>query len=107
MHGVVITLLIDGDFSISYTVPKIVQGSYTVYLQAGAFNSENALIEVYIDGIKIGGLIDLTSGGTAAAPFLATELGTVAFQKYEKHTVKIESLIPGRFLWDYIQFEPK
>ncbi len=100
-------LLIDGDFSISYTVPKIVQGSYTVYLQAGAFNSENALIEVYIDGIKIGGLIDLTSGGTAAAPFLATELGTVAFQKYEKHTVKIESLIPGRFLWDYIQFEPK
>ena len=100
-------LLIDGDFSISYTIPEIVQGAYTVYLNAGAFNSGNAVVEVYVDGTKVGGLVDLTSGGSADSPFLQIELGDVDFIKYSRHTVEVRSLIPGRFLWDYIRFEPK
>ena len=99
-------LLIDGDFRVSYTVPELVQGNYTVFLNADAFSSSNAVIEVYIDGNKIGGLIDLTSGGSADSPFLQSELGDVDFITYKKHTVEVRSLIPGRFLWDYIRFEP-
>ncbi|HYX06826.1 MAG TPA: fasciclin domain-containing protein [Bacteroidales bacterium] len=100
-------LLMDGDFSISYTIPEIVQGNYTVSINADAFNTSNAVIEVYVDGNKVGGLVDLTSGGSADNPFLEIELGDVDFIKYSKHTVEVRSLIPGRFLWDFIRFEPK
>jgi len=99
-------LFMDGDFSISYTFPKIIQGEYMVFLGAGAFNWDNSLVEVFIDGKNIGGLIDLTSGGNAGNPFARIELGVIKFLKYEEHTVQIRSLIPGRFTWDYIRFEP-
>jgi uncharacterized surface protein with fasciclin (FAS1) repeats len=100
-------VMLNGDFTVSYTVPKLVQGSYTVFLRADAFNSQNAVIEVNIDGKNMGGLIDLATGGSAAWPFTQIELGTIDFVKYEQHTIEAKSLIPGRFLWDYIQFEPK
>ncbi|KPK84384.1 MAG: hypothetical protein AMS27_10070 [Bacteroides sp. SM23_62_1] len=100
-------LFMDGDFVISYTFPKIIQGKYTAYLGADAYSWENALIEVFIDGKKTGTLINLASGGTAGNPFAQIDLGTINFLKYEEHTVEIRSLIPGRFLWDYIRFEPE
>ncbi len=99
-------LEIDGDFTITYQVPKIVQGKYTVYLTAEAFNSANALVEVYIDGKKVSGLVDLSQGGNANNPFQRIELGTIDFKKYESHIVEVKPLIPGRFLWDRITFEP-
>ena len=95
-----------GDFLITYRVPKLVQGNYMVVLGAEKFNNLNALVEVTIDGKPLGGLVDLTSGGTADNPFPRTELGTMNFLKYEEHTIEVQSLIPGRFLWDYIRFEP-
>jgi len=97
---------IAGDFTIAYEIPKIVQGNYTVYLRAEAFNSSNALVEVFVDGKKVSGLVDLSSGGTAGSPFQTIELGTIDFVQYEKHLVEIKPLIPGRFLWDWIRFEP-
>ena len=99
-------VLINGDFSISYTIPALVQGSYTVWLQADAYSTLNAVIEVYIDGKKLGGLFDLSTGGSAAFPFFAFRLGTIEFKNYETHTIEVRSLIPGRFCWDYIQFVP-
>lgn len=99
-------LFLDGDFIISYNIPKIIQGNYTVYLGAEAFNSQNALIEVFIDGKNTGGLIDLATGGSSTNPFARIELGTTNFIKYENHTIEIRSLIPGTFSWDYIRFEP-
>jgi hypothetical protein len=99
-------LLLGGDFSITYEVSKLVQGSYMVYLRAERFNGLNALVEVFIDGKKLGGLIDLTTGGTSESPFQQIELGTINFLKYEGHTVQVRSLIPGLFLWDYVRFEP-
>ena len=99
-------LFLAGDFTISYTVPRMVQGMYTVYLRADAFDQMNALIEIFIDGKKLGGLIDLSTGGSSANPFANIELGTINFLKYEEHTIEIQSLIPGRFIWDYIRFEP-
>ncbi|NQU88703.1 MAG: fasciclin domain-containing protein, partial [Mariniphaga sp.] len=99
-------LQISGDFEMTYIIPKIVQGKYTVYLGAESFNRNNALVEVFIDGKKIGGLVDLSFGGTAGNPFARIELGTIDFIKYSEHIVEIKALIPGSFLWDYIQFEP-
>jgi len=99
-------LEINGDFRISYEIPKIVQGKYKVFLGAERFNSTNALIEVYIDGKKVSGLIDLSQGGSSNNPFQQIELGTIDFKQYETHKVEVIPLIPGRFLWDYIRFEP-
>jgi len=99
-------LMIDGNFVISYTIPSIIQGEYTIKLQAEAYNTKNAVIQVYIDNKKIGSLINLATGGSSASPFYAFELGKINFIKYEQHIVEIRSLIPGRFLWDYIRFEP-
>jgi hypothetical protein len=99
-------LFLDGDFTISYTIPKLVQGNYTVLLGADSFNPRNALIEVYIDGKSVGGLIDLATGGSSDFPFIQIELGSINFLKYDSHVIEVKSLIPGRFGWDYIRFEP-
>jgi uncharacterized surface protein with fasciclin (FAS1) repeats len=66
---------INGDFTLSYTTNKIVQGDYTVFLQAdfNRSNAENAVIEVFIDGKPVGGTVDLSNdpavNGTEEAPF--------------------------------------
>jgi len=99
-------LFLDGDFTITYQIPKVVQGIYTVLLGANAFDQENALIEMFIDGKNAGGLIDLSMGGSSDSPFSQIELGTIDFIKYETHIIEIRPLIPGRFSWDYIRFEP-
>jgi hypothetical protein len=96
----------DGDFSITYRIPKIVQGIYTVILRAETINSNNALVEVYVDGKNVGGLVDLSAGGNSNAPFEMRELGTINFVKYEEHEIEIRSLIPGRLSWDLLRFEP-
>jgi len=98
-------LFMDGDFYISYTFPKLIQGKYTAYLGAEAFTPENALVQVYIDGKNIGGLVNLDNSGNSG-DFDQIELGDVNFLKYEDHTIEIRSLVPGRFTWDYILFEP-
>lgn len=99
-------LEINGDFVISYTIPRIIQGRYRVYIRAEAFNAQNALIEVFIDGKKIGSFVDLSTGGSSNSPFQTRELGTIDFKRYTTHVVEVRPLIPGRFLWDFIRFEP-
>ena len=99
-------LYLNGDFTITYQIPKIVQGIYTVFLRAETVDQANALVEVAIDGKKIGGLVDLSSGGNSNAPFEMRELGTINFVKYSGHRIEIKSLIPGKFSWDLIRFEP-
>jgi hypothetical protein len=99
-------LEINGDFRISYEIPKLVQGKYKVFLGANKFDPTNALVEVFIDGKKVSGLVDLSQGGSSNNPFQRIELGTIDFKKYETHKVEVIPLIPGRFAWDYIRFEP-
>jgi uncharacterized surface protein with fasciclin (FAS1) repeats len=99
-------LYINGDFSVSYTIPKLVQGKYTAVLGAEALDRNNAVVEVFIDGKNLGGLIDLATGGSTASPFTRIELGVIDFTKYQRHTIEIISLIPGSLYWDYIRFEP-
>jgi len=99
-------LFMDGDFSITYEIPKIVQGIYNVLLRVETISGANALVEVFIDGKNVGGLVDLSSGGNSNYPFEMRELGTINFVKYEEHTIEIKSLIPGRLSWDLLRFEP-
>ncbi|HAQ18188.1 MAG TPA: hypothetical protein DCR40_03025 [Prolixibacteraceae bacterium] len=99
-------LQMDGDFTISYQIPKIIKGKYNVFLGADGFSSANALVELYVDGNKLGGLIDLTRGGSSNWPYVQYRVGSIDFKKYAAHTITIKSLIPGRFRWDYIRFEP-
>lgn len=99
-------LSIEGDFDISFETDPIVQGKYIVWLRAESFNDQNAVVEVFVDGKKVGGITDLTTGGTSANPFQTIELGTISFNQYTNHIVEVRPLIPGRFLWDFIQFEP-
>lgn len=99
-------LQIDGDFQITFTIPKIVQGRYEFYLGAELFSGNNASVEVLIDGKKIGGLVDLTKGGSANNPFQRKLVGTIDFKSYSSHRVTVRTLIPGQFLWDYVRFEP-
>ncbi len=104
---------INGNFTISYTIPKILPGKYKVYLRAHGFNrnDENATILVFMDGKQLGGSINLNSGGLANNPYnvnnqLGYLVGGVEFSNYKEHTVTVESFIPGRFIWDYIRFVP-
>lgn len=96
---------IEGDFVITYNIPKMVPGKYDVTFRADAFNVRNALVEVSIDGVKIGSLIDLTKGGTATYPYYQFNLGSVSFTKYSGHAIQIKSVIPGILRWDSIFFE--
>ena len=55
-------MVLEGDFTVSFEIPKIVQGNYTVHLQADFINALNAVVEVFIDGKPVGGSVDLTRG---------------------------------------------
>jgi uncharacterized surface protein with fasciclin (FAS1) repeats len=96
----------EGDFTIAYTIPQIVQGKYELILRANSFYRNNALIEVFIDGKKIGSTVDLTKGASADRPFDNKNIGTITFNNYREHVIEIKALIPGRFTWDYIRFNP-
>jgi hypothetical protein len=98
--------MITGDFVISYRIPRLVQGRYRVILRAESFNATNAVVELFIDRKKVGGMIDLSVGSTPTSPFRNIEIGAIEFSRYAEHEVEIRSLIPGRLLWDYIQFIP-
>jgi len=98
---------ISGDFTITYQIPKLIQGKYNLRLQANGYDQANAIVELSIDGNKLGGSIDLTTGTTNATwPFVDLNVGAVDFKKYDTHSVQIRTLIPGRLRWDYIRFEP-
>ncbi len=95
---------IEGDFTISYNLPKIVQGKYDVYLRADRFSTQNAFVEVFIDNKKIGTIVSLISGGSATNPFQYFKIGSTDFSRYTEHTIEIRALIPGIFKWDIIEF---
>lgn len=94
---------IDGDFIIRYTLPKIMAGTYAVFLKANAQDYQNATIQVFIDGKRLGSSYSLGSGGD---PYDELELGKVTFLTSKTHLVEVRTLIPGKFEWDYIQFDP-
>jgi uncharacterized surface protein with fasciclin (FAS1) repeats len=103
---------IEGNFIINYTIPKILPGRYNFFLRAHALNNNNehATILIYIDGKRMSGNYNLNSGGSSTAPYNVNndwrgyEIGIVEFSNYTEHTITVETLIPGKFIWDYVGF---
>lgn len=99
-------LSIDGDFTISYEIPTVIPGSYELIIRAHGKDQKNAVIEVFFDNRKIGGLSDLTNYGNNNNPYQNILVGQVDITSVKSHVVEIRPLIPGRLLWDFVRFEP-
>ncbi len=100
-------LEIEGNFVIEYTMPKILPGKYQLQVATNALSLLNATIVVSLDGKRMGGNFDLTKGGTGNNPYFSFKIGIVEFVKYSGHTIKVESLLPGRMIWDGVLFVPE
>jgi len=101
-------ILIDGRFTIEYTIPKILPGRYGFYLRTGVGSTRNANIRVFLDEQKKGSNIDLTLRPSSSVnSYNNYKVGVVEFAEYQEHTVTIKTLIPGRLIWDYVQFRPE
>jgi uncharacterized surface protein with fasciclin (FAS1) repeats len=98
---------IEGNFKFSYVMPKILPGVYKIELRMEATNQENATIEVFFDGQRLGSNFNLTSGGTALNPYYNFNVGTLETTSYKEHTIVINTLIPGIMKWDYVKFIPQ
>jgi uncharacterized surface protein with fasciclin (FAS1) repeats len=99
-------LRIDGDFEISYEIEPLIPGNYRVYIRGEANSKRNAIVEVFVDGNKISGLLDFTKGGDSRNPWKDLYAGTVSFVEFESHVLEIKTLIPGMLQWDEVIFEP-
>jgi uncharacterized surface protein with fasciclin (FAS1) repeats len=98
---------IDGDFSITYKLPRIVAGRYNLFIRAHTRSANNALVEVFLDGVKIGGLIDLKNHpvNNYWEDYYSISLGEVSFLEYQTHEITVRSLISGTFIWDAVVLE--
>lgn len=93
-----------GNFTIQYTTPKILPGKYLFEINAESNNSENATIQIYFDGKRMGSSFNLTTGGNSYKTFA---IGSVDIQNFETHEIKITTLLPGIFKWDFARFTPE
>jgi len=98
---------LDGSFTFEYDMPKIMPGRYQVQIRCDAYGRDNATIRVFIDDKRMGGNLNLTSGGSSTNVFEWFGIGIIEFTKYEAHTLMINSLIPGKMALDIIRFTPE
>jgi uncharacterized surface protein with fasciclin (FAS1) repeats len=98
-------IFLNGDFVINYQIPKILPGEYQIQIRAQTTYSSNATLWIYLDGKKVGGSIDLTRGPDKwGNEYNWLDVGTISFDEYQSHEVKVEALINGSFYWDQIRF---
>ena len=98
---------LSGNFSISYQIPKLLPGKYELQIHAHGNSQNNAMVQVFLDGKRIGGNIDLTQGGNSTRPFNTYSIGTITLTAYKAHEIRVRSLIPGDFKWDWVLFTPR
>ena len=100
---------IEGNFTIDYIIPRIWPGEYEMSIRANADNTDNAIIQVFLDGVRMGGNLELSAGvpELSKKPYEEFRVGVVEFNEYKEHVVSIKSLIPGIFIWDYVRFIPE
>ena len=96
-----------GNFIISYTTSKIVSGDYTLSFQMD-MNKSYGLIDVFVDGEKIGGTFNLDSQNPTSTtnPYVLFDIGKVHLEGYTTHKVTLQAITPGLIYWDYIRFTP-
>ena len=95
-------LEIEGEFSITYEIPKVLPGTYMLQIKTNASYYNNAFIQVFLDDKRVGGNINLTSG----LSYYTYDINPIRVDNYEKHLLRIQTLIPGRFTWDCVVLKP-
>lgn len=101
-------ITVNGNFDFFYQTPRILSGTYELRLMADRNSSNNAMVQVYVNNEKVGGIVNLTSGSTTSArrfnpPFL---LGIVTFDQTQAHEIRIKTIKPGRMQLDRLQLTP-
>ena len=100
-------ITLDGNFEFIYHIPKVLPGIYEISLVARRDNLSHAVLQMYVDGQKIGKVVDLTIGSDRNRPFLpGFVLGTIEFDDYEGHEIKLKTRVPGLMELDRITFKP-
>mgnify|MGYP006275520111 FL=1 len=97
---------VDGNFTITYEIPKILPGKYLFQIRTNEDDRENATIQIFLDGKKIGRNIDLSSNPIPWSSVWYFDVSQVNFQNYEGHTLTIKALIEGKLTWDGVRFMP-
>jgi len=97
---------VDGNFTITYEIPKILPGKYLFQIRTNEDDRDNATIQIFLDGKKIGRNIDLSSDPISWSSVWYFDVGQVNFQNYEGHTLTIKALIEGKLTWDGVRFTP-
>lgn len=95
-----------GNFSVTYTTPRVLAGTYYIALGLNAYESANATVEIYVDGEKVGTTIDLSAndGVESDDPFVEFAAGIMSFDDYSTHDITIKSITSGYLYWDYVKF---
>lgn len=95
-----------GNFTITYTTPRVLAGRYTVALGLNAYYANNATVEIFVDGVKKGSTYDLSANDNIVAddPFYEFTVGSVEFDDYSTHNITIKSVTSGILIWDYVKF---
>lgn len=103
-------LTIFGNYEISFRTTKIVVGDYYLKLKINVSEKEGSsgLIDVYLDGKKVGATINISSLEPTNVNTLYTVLnaGKVSVEGYNEHVVTVKAVTPGALVWDIIQFVP-
>ena len=97
---------LNGKFYFHYIMPKILPGKYELVLKADASGEDNATIQVYIDGKRLGGNINLARGKDSSSPTYNFKIGTLDFIRYEEHVIEIKAFIAGSMKFDWVSFKP-
>lgn len=98
-------LELDGPFTFSFVTPRVFPGNYDFQMRLHADDYQNAVIQVYLDGKRIGTNLNLKSNNDDDA-FVVFTVGNIDFLNYTSHNVTITTIIPGRMQLDMIRFEP-
>lgn len=94
----------NGPFVVEYEVPKTPSGNYNLIIRANSRLENKASIQVLIDGKRVGSTLNMNS--TSSRTWVSFVAGTVELVSFSSHIIRIESIVPGQFAWDYIQFIP-
>lgn len=100
-------ITLSGDFEMTYTTQKVLAGLYKISIVADRDNNNNAMIQIYLDGEKVGGLVDLTKGSdyrSSFSPYFV--LDNVQFKENGTHEIKIKTIRPGRLNLDRLILTP-
>jgi len=98
-------LELNGPFTFTFTSPRIFPGKYNFKVRIHSADYANAVIQIYLDGKRVGTNINLKST-SGKDPFVLFTVGSVDFLDYASHKITINTVIPGKLKLDMIRFEP-